>query len=105
MARVSLKSHVSGKGFHMTTWQNLAERTSNGCTVSLDYWTNLRGETTIRVSYVSPSADFILYPPNDRALDAFHHPWVYFDRVMKRGTYDDHSDAEKTRYAQNTHGV
>ncbi len=84
----------------MNAWQNLAHRSADGCSVSLDVWIDSHGEAQVRVSYVSPSADFILYPPNENALDAFHHPWVYFNRVLQRGTYHDHSDAEKTRHVQ-----
>lgn len=85
----------------MAVWQNLHERTCDGSTVALDYHKDERtNEATVRVSYHSAQTDFILYPPNDKALDAFYHPFVYLNRVLQRGSYSDHSDATHTRYAQ-----
>jgi hypothetical protein len=85
----------------MNEWQTLTERTCDGSTVTLSFWRNpISGEATVRVSYVSPGTDFILYPPNENALDAFHHPYAYLNRVLQRGTYADHSDDSKTRYAE-----
>lgn len=68
-------------------WFNLACRKSHDTIVTLDFKRDDFGEDTIRVIVNSPTSDFVLYPPNDRALDAYHHPFVYLNRVLQRGTY------------------
>lgn len=44
-------------------------------------------EEQIAVHCQSQSEDFIMYPPNCKALDCFYHPFAYRDRVLTRGTY------------------
>jgi len=48
-------------------------------------WNALENEISIRV--ISRAASFVMFPPNDKALDAFNHPFFYMDRVLTCGQY------------------
>lgn len=63
---------------------NLASRNSSGVIVSLD-WNE--DENDIMVSVKSHSTDFVLHPPNDKALDCYYHPFAYADKVLASGNY------------------
>ncbi len=67
----------------MSDWTNLSQRTNDRLTVSLDF---SREENQVRVK-VSGREDFILYPENENALDAFRHPFYYLNRALQAGTY------------------
>jgi hypothetical protein len=54
---------------------NLAVRKSDGRMVTLDW---IKDENRVVVIVNEPNGeDFILNPPNAKALDAFYHPYVY----------------------------
>jgi hypothetical protein len=64
----------------MYLWKELATRTNNGLTVSLEWCPSADEE--IRVHVVSESQDFTLYPAPSKALDCFHHPFVYAESAL-----------------------
>lgn len=65
--------------------QNLATRSNNGITVSLD-WNSDTDEVTCRVN--SATSDFTITEiPHPLALDVYHHPFAYADRLMTAGTF------------------
>ena len=70
------------KNAHRT--QNLAERRNHDISVSLDYDPI---EREVSVTVVTPNEEFTLYPPNSVALDCFHHPYAYAQRVLTSGTF------------------
>lgn len=54
---------------------NLATRKSDGIHVALNWYP---AENTVEVVVSEPMGDgLVIYPPNDRALDAFYHPYAY----------------------------
>lgn len=54
---------------------NLATRKSDGRMVVLNWYPD---ENTVEVIVNEPGeTDLVIYPPNDRALDAFYHPYAY----------------------------
>jgi hypothetical protein len=62
----------------------LAEREANGVLVRLFWDDGARGhEPEVVVEYEDRTESVVvtLYPPPDRALDAFHHPNAYRDRA------------------------
>jgi hypothetical protein len=78
-------ANSSGKDYIMSAIANLATRNNSGLFVSLDYDSD---KEEIMVSVKSETADFILYPPNHRALDCYRHPFAYADHVLMTGRYD-----------------
>ena len=56
--------------------RELAQRTSNGVTVSL-YWDSVGDFLSLEVYDEAQDEYFELAVPRDRALDAFHHPYAY----------------------------
>jgi hypothetical protein len=62
----------------------LAEREANGVLVRLFWDDGARGhEPEVVVEYEDRNENVVvtLYPPRDRALDAFNHPNAYRDRA------------------------
>ena len=59
-----------------TAKRELAHRASNGVNVSL-FWTKVGDLLTLEVYDERLDEFFELEVPKDRALDAFHHPYVY----------------------------
>jgi hypothetical protein len=69
----------------------LAEREANGVVVRLFWDDAARGhEPDVVVEYEDLNEDLLmtLYPPRDRALDAYYHPNAYRDRA---GSWSRHS--------------
>jgi hypothetical protein len=54
----------------------LAERNGDGVAVRL-YWRQGTDEVVLVVNDEETGADFEVQVPGDRAMDAFHHPFVY----------------------------
>lgn len=69
----------------MSAIHNLAQRCNSGLTVSLDWDADAE---EVLVSVKSESADFVMHPPNHRALDCYRHPFAYADHVLTTGRYD-----------------
>lgn len=63
---------------------NLAARQNSGTSVRID-WDQDQDEILVTVQ--SATANFILHPPKDKALDCYYHPFAYFDRVLTSGNY------------------
>jgi hypothetical protein len=65
--------------------RNLAVRTNEGISVSLDFETETR---EITVSVKSSTEDFTMRSiPHPLALDVFRHPYAYADRLIAAGTF------------------
>ncbi len=84
------------------TWKNLSSRMNHDVIVMLDFSRDKDTEKAIvRVTVNSRHSndDFVLYPPNDRALDCFDHPYHYLNRVLQSGSYQtvDHGDGSVIR--------
>lgn len=76
----------------MLDWTNLAERSNDGLTVSLDFRpvsNAFEAVNEIRVK-VSRNGDtlFTLYPNPQDALACFHHPYSYAYRALSAGRLD-----------------
>lgn len=57
------------------TRRNLATRKSDGILVTLNWYP---AENMVEVIVNAPGGnDLVFYPPNNRALDAFYHPYAY----------------------------
>jgi hypothetical protein len=68
-----------------TTQQELARRVSGGLEVTL--FRNVRdGSTSIELRHAAITEPISFRVPPDRALDAFHHPFIYLDRGLWRKT-------------------
>jgi hypothetical protein len=63
-----------------TTKRELAHRASNGVSVSL-YWEKVGNTLSLEVYDERSEEFFQLDVPKDRAMDAFHHPYVYRARA------------------------
>ena len=69
-----------------TIRRELAQRVTNGISVSL-YWDAVGDSLTLEVYDEANDDYFELAVPRDRALDAFHHPYVYRARAEARGEF------------------
>lgn len=56
--------------------QELAERTADGITVRL-WWESDTDEVTVTYVDERKGESFTLYPPKEKAMDAFTHPNAY----------------------------
>jgi hypothetical protein len=56
--------------------RELARRTNDGVEIAL-FWEQTTGELTVCVADEKHDSYFELYPPADRALDCFYHPYSY----------------------------
>jgi len=59
-----------------TDRRELAQRTTNGVSVAL-FWESVGDTLLLEVHDEAADDYFALEIPRDRALDAFHHPYVY----------------------------
>jgi hypothetical protein len=59
-----------------TIRRELAQRTTNGVSVSL-FWETVGNTLSLEVYDEAADEFFQLDVPKDRAMDAFHHPYVY----------------------------
>lgn len=72
----------------MTGKKNLAVRKNDDYIVGL--WYDFDAEQCeVIVNVISRDEDFVLYPPNCKALDCYFHPFAYANRVLQRGTFAD----------------
>jgi hypothetical protein len=71
---------------NFVTSRNLAERSSDGLRVSLNYDPDSR-EVWLFVSNVSGESFMLNEIPYPLALDVYHHPYAYAERLMQAGTY------------------
>ena len=63
--------------------QELAQRVSGGLEVTL--FRNMRDRTThIELRHTAIKEAISFRVPPDRALDAFHHPFVYLEQRLRR---------------------
>jgi len=67
----------------VATKRELAHRASNGVSVWL-FWTAVGDILTLEVYDERSDEVFELDVPKDRALDAFHHPYVYIAQEQAR---------------------
>jgi hypothetical protein len=67
----------------------LAVRESSGILVRLFWDENARTESDVIVEYEDRSEDvsYTLYPPRERALDAFYHPNAYRRGISRLDPY------------------
>jgi len=63
--------------------RELAHRASNGVSVSL-FWEKVGDTLSLEVFDESNDEFFQIDVPRDRALDAFHHPYVYRAQLEAR---------------------
>jgi len=73
--------------FGTTVRRELAHRVSNGVSVSL-FWDSVGDILTLEVYDESCDEYFELDVPKDRALDAFHHPYVYRHRAQMQEVFE-----------------
>jgi len=66
------KAHAIGDNEGMALHE-LAERTGNGITVRL-WWESDTDDVTVTYVDDRQGESFTLYPPRDKAMDAFDHP-------------------------------
>jgi hypothetical protein len=59
-----------------TQRRELAHRASSGIEISL-FWSKVGNTVTVEVLDTTTDHFFALDVPSERALDAFHHPFVY----------------------------
>ena len=68
-----------------TSQQELAQRVSGGLEVTL--FRNVRdSSTSIELRHAAITEPISFRVPPDRALDAFHHPFVYLEQRLWRKT-------------------
>lgn len=65
-------------------FRQLAFRSNSGTSVEM-VWDSIEDEIIVQVE--SSIANFRLYPPNNKAIDVYNHPFAYFDSVLMSGRY------------------
>jgi hypothetical protein len=66
-----------------TDKRELAFRENHGVSVSL-FWNAVGDSLTLEVHDEGNDDFFVIDVPRDRALDAFHHPYLYRSRARAR---------------------
>lgn len=70
--------------------RNLATRTSDGIAVQLN-WNSDTNQVSVSVR--TETEKFTMHPPNACALDCFHHPYAYADRLLAGASWASVQDA------------